>query len=107
MLHSADQLALQEVQPLERSLVHIGQRCQRAVDGTCVHKQMSSKPQKATPSRAADCVPHTSRACGISGSPFFGLRATSSELRYSVWPWNSVRRSRCCPLFDSGSRVVF
>ena len=54
--------------------------------------------------RRTDCVPQTSRAWGISGSPAFGRRATNNELLYSVCPWNSVRRRRCCPPFDSGSR---
>ena len=33
----------------------------------------------------------------------FGRRAINSDERYSTWPWNSVRSSKCCPFLDSGS----
>ena len=124
VLHGADELALQQVEPLVGALVHRRERGERAVDHACPGPQRAVSVEKEEKPRAAPgCgsesehssgggeggerdgryAPHTSRAWGISASLALGRRATSSELRYSVCPWNSVRRRRCCPFFDSGS----
>ena len=80
MLHGADELALEEVQPLERALFDGRERRERAVDHPCVHpgpqrpapgrKWTRKREKKAagdelcrTPKRNTNCyAPHTSRA---------------------------------------------